>query len=107
MFSTLPKTKFYFTVTFILLSANAFNLDQSKNLSFGKELSHRIKPCPKRQILESSKVKQFADDNFEFDENGSKFAEQVENTVGKGEIAHYKQFLLSPQCFEKTCTTDT
>ena len=38
MFSTLPKSNFNFWVTFILSSANAFNLDQSKNLSFGKEL---------------------------------------------------------------------
>ena len=28
----------------------------------------------------------------------------VENTGGKGEIARYKQFLLFPQCFQKTCT---
>ena len=27
----------------------------------------------------------------------------VENTVGKGEIAHYEQFLLFPQCFQKAC----
>ena len=27
----------------------------------------------------------------------------VENTVGKGEIACYKQFLLFPQCFQKAC----
>ena len=27
----------------------------------------------------------------------------VENTVGKGEIAHYQEFLL-PQCFHKTFT---
>ena len=26
-----------------------------------------------------------------------------ENTVGKGEIARYKQFLLFPQCFQKAC----
>ena len=32
---------------------------------------------------------------------------QVENTVGKGEIARYEQFLLFPQCFRKTCTADT
>ena len=38
MFFICPKTNFYFSVTFILLSANAFNLDQSKNLSFDKEL---------------------------------------------------------------------
>ena len=37
MFSTLPKTNFSFFFTFILSSANAFNLDQSKNMSFGKE----------------------------------------------------------------------
>ena len=24
----------------------------------------------------------------------------------KGEIAHYEQFLLFPQCFQKTCTAD-
>ena len=26
---------------------------------------------------------------------------------GKGEIARYEQFLLFPQCFQKTCNTDT
>ena len=60
-------------------------------------------PFPKQQILDSSKLKEFADDNFKFDKNGSKFSKQVENTVGKGEIARYEQFLLFPQCFQKTC----
>ena len=41
-----------------------------------------IKPFPKRQILDSSKLKEFADDNFRFDENGRKFPKWVENTVG-------------------------
>ena len=27
----------------------------------------------------------------------------MENTVGKGEIARYEQFLLFPQCFQKAC----
>ena len=40
------------------------------------------------------KLKEFADDNFKFDENGRKFSKRVENTVGKGEIARYQQFLL-------------
>ena len=44
-------------------------------------------------------MKEFADDNFEFDKNGREFFKKVENTVGKGEIAHYEQFLLYPQCF--------
>ena len=57
----------------------------------------------RRQILDSSKHKDFADDNFKFDENGRKLSKRVENTVGKGEIARYKQFLLFPLCFQKTC----
>ena len=46
-------------------------------------------------------MKEFADDNFKFDENGRKLSKQVENTVGKGEIARYEQFLLFPQCFKR------
>ena len=39
------------------------------------------------KILDSAKLKEFADDNFEFDENDRKFSKGVENIVGKGEIA--------------------
>ena len=37
----------------------------------------------------------------------TEFYKRVENTVEKGEIARYEQFLLFPQCFQKTCTADT
>ena len=47
------------------------------------------------------------DENFEFDENIRKFSKWVENTVGKGEIARYEQFLLFPQCFQKACFPGT
>ena len=57
-------------------------------------------------ILYSSSLKEFADDNSKFDENGGKFSETIENTVGKEEIARHEQFLLFPQCFQKTCTAD-
>ena len=40
-FLSIPKTNFNSSVTFISLSGNAFNLDQSKNLSFG-----RVNPLP-------------------------------------------------------------
>ena len=40
-----------------------------------------------RQILDSSKPKEFANDNSKFNENGREFSIRVENTVGKGEIA--------------------
>ena len=62
---------------------------------------------PKRQILDASKLKESADDNFKFYENGKQLSKWVENTVGKGEIARYEQFLLFPQCFQKTLTVDT
>ena len=66
-----------------------------------------IQPFPKRQILDSSKLKEFADDNFKLDKNGGKFSKRVENPVGKGEIARYEQFLLFSQCFQKTFNPDT
>ena len=52
-------------------------------------------------------MKDFEDDNFKFDENGGKLSKCVENTEGKGEIARNEQFLLFPQCFQKTYTADT
>ena len=53
-----------------------------------------FQPITRWQILDSSKLKEFADDNFKFDESGRKLHKWVENTVGKGEIA---------QCFQKVC----
>ena len=58
-----------------------------------------INPFPDNKILDSSKLKEFTDDNFRFDENSVKFSERVENTL--------EQFLLFPQCFQKTCSTNT
>ena len=60
-----------------------------------------------RQVLDTSKPKELADHNSNFDENGRQFYKRVENNVGNGEIARYEQFLLYPQCFQKTCSEDT
>ena len=54
-------------------------------------------------MLDSSKLKKFADNNFQFDEGGGKFLKTVKNTAGKGEIASNKQFLPFPQFFQETC----
>ena len=62
-----------------------------------------LNPLPDNKILDWSKLKQIEDDILKFDENNRKFSKRVENTVGKGEIAHYEQFLLFPQCFQKGC----
>ena len=54
----------------------------------------KSKVFPKQQIFVSSKLKEFADDNVKFDDNGRESSKWVETTVEKGEIARYKQFLL-------------
>ena len=64
-------------------------------------------PFPKRQTLDSSKLKDFEDANSKLDGIGEKFFKRVETTVGKGEIARCQQFLLFPQCFQKICAADT
>ena len=56
-----------------------------------------INPFPNDKLFYFSKMKEFADNSFKFDENGRKFSNRVENTVGKGEITCYEQFLLFPQ----------
>ena len=51
----------------------------------------KFKLLPNRKNLQTT--------YFRFDENGRKFLKQVENNVGKREIAHYEQFLLFLYCF--------
>ena len=81
-----------------------------------------VNPLPNVKILDVTKFKPCADDkltlsqttNFRLfklkdddskcDESGRKLSKWVENTMGKGEIAYYEQFLHFPQCFQKTCT---
>ena len=75
----------------VLFLLEAFHVDQLFN------------PLPDDRILYRFKLKQSADDNLKFHGNSRKFSERVENTVGKGEIARYEQFLLFPQCFQKAC----
>ena len=56
---------------------------------------------PKQQILDSSNLKKFAEDIFKFSENCRKFSKRIENSVGKGETAHYQQFLHFLKCFKR------
>ena len=54
------------------------------------------KPFPKQQYSNWSKLKEFADNKSKFEKNARNLSKQGENTVGKGEIARYEQFLLFP-----------
>ena len=85
-------------IKFEIVVCNSLSLEESKTCRLGEGL-----PITRQQILDSSKLKEFADDDFKFDKNGRKLSKWVENLVGKGEKARYKQFLLIPQCFQKAC----
>ena len=71
-----------------LSSANSFTLEESKICHLGKGYSTTtqspVEPFPKRQILHSSKLREFANDIFKFDENGRKFSNQVKKHGGVG-----------------------
>ena len=77
MFSSLSRTNFRFFISFILLSANTFNLDEYKMLSFDKELN----PFPHNHFLMRLGKKSFG------------------NIVGKGEIACTSNFSFSHNVF--------
>ena len=91
------------------LADNICRFDEN-NRKFSKlpELSRQDKSLnsTKRQNFRLVQTKEFADDIFRFDENNN-VLQMGKNTVGKGEIACYKQFLLFPQYFQRTCTADT
>ena len=55
-----------------------------------------IQPFPKQQILDSSKLKEFANENFEFGENARKFSRRAEDIVGKEEIACFQAISFFP-----------
>ena len=69
---------------------------------FGKMLHAKtqrmFQPFSKRRILDSSKLKEFTDDNFRFNTNNRKLSKWLEDTVRKGEIDCFQEFLLFPQC---------
>ena len=54
IFFTLPYTHFCFSVPFDLLSANALNLDWSKILSSGKEVT--VNPLPHDTAFDALKI---------------------------------------------------
>ena len=60
-----------------------------------------IQPFAKQQTLHSSKLKEFADDNFRFDESGRMFSKQVENTKGKKKLLVMSNFSFFLSVFKR------
>ena len=52
-------------------------------------------------ILDSSKLKEFADNNFEFNGNDTDFSIQVKNTVGKEKLLVMSNFSSSHSVFKR------
>ena len=73
-------------------------MDKTKNVTSDKQLTHYKKI--NFRLFQTERV---CRRQFQNCLNGRKLSKQVENTVGKGEIARYEQFLLFPQCFQKAC----
>ena len=82
-------------------------LDQSKNLSVGKEALLNHLTLSQTTNFRLFRTERGCRRQIQIDKNCGKFSTSVENTVGKGEIARYEQFCLFPQGFLKTFTADT
>ena len=67
--------------------------------NIGEKGNSCINPLPDDKSSLLSKLKAFADENFNVVQMMQFFYDRVKNIVGKGENAGYKPFLLFPQCF--------
>ena len=103
MIPSLTVDRLFMTTTFRVIAKQTKLIE---NICLISRPLSSLNPFPKDKISDSSKLKEFADDNLKFYENGRHISKRVENNVGKGEIARYEQFLLFLQCFQKTCTVD-
>ena len=63
-------------------------------------------PLPNMPILGSSNSVENKDMMSKEGLMEIQLSDKVENIVGKGEIAHYEQFLLFRQCFQKLSVVD-
>ena len=61
----------------------------------------QFNPLPDDKILDWSKLKGFADENFNFYENGRKVSKRVENTVGKEKLLVMSNFSFSHSGFKR------
>ena len=96
----LPESSSYTNKRSSVFVGNKNQVGQISRLPYAR--NYLFNPLPDDKF-KTSELKNFADHNFKFDENGRKLSKTVENTGRKGEIACYEQFLLFPSCFQKAC----
>ena len=81
---------------FYELSANIFQFRQYEILLYGKELTF-----PNWQILNSSKLKEFADDNIKFDKKDRMFSKRGKQDCLKRRNCLLKAISLFPTVFSR------
>ena len=67
------------------------------NITDLNDMTLAVNPFPNDKFETLPNWESFQTTILNFDETGKKLSKRVENTVGKGEIAHYEQCLLFPQ----------
>ena len=74
----------------ILYDVNPFTTKSevlNSNQKSNAVVNVHFNPFPNNKSFDPSKLKEFADNNFNFNENGRKFSKRLQNTLEKGEIA--------------------
>ena len=84
---------------FIKFEIVVFKLFQFERVKF--ITWERVNRLPQQQILDSSKLKEFADDNFKFDENGRKLSKRVKALWEKEKLLVMSNFSFSHSVFKR------
>ena len=63
--------------------------------------NNHSKPFPKQHILDTPRLKEFADDNFIFHENSREFSKRIENTLEKQKLIVTSNFFFSHSVFKR------
>ena len=95
-FLSFPKQIFHFSFTYNLLSANTFNLDQGKILSFWKELT--VYQITKFRLIHIESICRWQN---KWDWKIEVCLGKVENILGKGENAGTSIFSFSQNVFKR------
>ena len=66
-------------------------------------IMNNVNPFLIEKILDSSKLREYADDYFKFDENVRKFSKRVETLWEKEKLLIRSNFSFSKGAFKKTC----
>ena len=82
------------------------NIAENGEKNTGNHQLTPINPSPHMSIRGSSNTAANKNLMSKIWTNGEQLPDQVQNIVGKGEIAHYEHFLLFPECFQNLSVVD-